>query len=224
VDYSIADLSAQLAEPPEVHKTGRIHLAGISPGGLIAQHFAATRPELVDRLVLIDTTPRYIDDMRTMWAERAASARQVGAASLIDGLLKIWFTAATIERNGPDVQYVRSTISQCSNEATRLPRWRWRTFETYPRRSWRRHWSFAAMTTSRVSWTLHASFHRASVTQLDPGSLKPDTRPYSNSGKPACNSSGDFCAPRSFTFNTAAKKTEARFCRRSAQSLPTLNT
>src|SRR5580692_11928590 len=50
--YDIADLSEQLAGLLEVHKAGRVHLAGISLGGLIAQHFAATHPKLVDRLVL----------------------------------------------------------------------------------------------------------------------------------------------------------------------------
>jgi 3-oxoadipate enol-lactonase len=118
--YSIADLSAQLAGLLEAHKTGRVHLAGISLGGLIAQDFAATHPDLVDRLILIDTTPCYTDEMRAMWAERAAAARQAGPASLIDGLLKIWFTAAAIGRNGPDVQYVRSTISRCSGEGYAL--------------------------------------------------------------------------------------------------------
>jgi 3-oxoadipate enol-lactonase len=118
--YSIADLSGQLAGLIEEHKTGRVHLAGISLGGLIAQHFAATRPELVDRLILIDTTPRYTDEMRSMWAERAATARQTGPASLIEGLLKIWFTAAAIERNGAEVQYVRSTIGKCSGEGYAL--------------------------------------------------------------------------------------------------------
>jgi 3-oxoadipate enol-lactonase len=118
--YRIADLSAQLAELLQVHQIGRVHLAGISLGGLIAQHFAATRPERVDRLILIDTTPRYTDEMRAMWAERAAGARQSGSASLIDGLLKIWFTTAAIERNDPDVQYVRSTISKCSGEGYAL--------------------------------------------------------------------------------------------------------
>jgi 3-oxoadipate enol-lactonase len=118
--YSIADLSAQLAGLIEEHKTGRVHLAGISLGGLIAQHFAATHPELVDRLILIDTTPRYTDEMRSMWAERAASARQAGPDSLIEGLLKIWFTPAAIARNGADVQYVRSTISKCSGEGYAL--------------------------------------------------------------------------------------------------------
>jgi 3-oxoadipate enol-lactonase len=114
--YGIADLSEQLAGLLEVHKVGRVHLAGISLGGLIAQHLAATHPKLVDRLILIDTTPRYTEEMRSMWAERAASARQAGPASLIEGLLKIWFTPAAIARNGPDVQYVRSTISKCSRE------------------------------------------------------------------------------------------------------------
>jgi 3-oxoadipate enol-lactonase len=118
--YGIADLSGQLAALLKEHKTGRIHLAGVSLGGLIAQHFAATHPEQVDRLVLIDTTPRYTDEMRSMWAERAAGARQSGSASLIEGLLKIWFTPAAIARNGADVQYVRSTISKCSGEGYAL--------------------------------------------------------------------------------------------------------
>jgi 3-oxoadipate enol-lactonase len=118
--YSIADLSAQLAGLIEEHKTGRVHLAGISLGGLIAQDFAATHPELVDRLILIDTTQRYTDEMRAMWAERAAAARQAGPASLIDGLLKIWFTAAAIERDDPSVQYVRSTLGKCSGEGYAL--------------------------------------------------------------------------------------------------------
>ena len=118
--YGIADLSGQLAGLLEQHRTGRVHLAGISLGGLIAQHFAAMHPKLVDRLILIDTTPRYTDEMRSMWAERAASARQAGPASLIEGLLKIWFTPAAIARNGADVQYVRSTIGKCSGEGYAL--------------------------------------------------------------------------------------------------------
>jgi 3-oxoadipate enol-lactonase len=118
--YSIADLSTQLAGLIEEHKIGRVHLAGISLGGLIAQHFSATHPELVNRLILIDTTPRYTDEMRAMWADRAATARQSGPASLIDGLLKIWFTAAAIKRDDPTVQYVRSTLRKCSGEGYAL--------------------------------------------------------------------------------------------------------
>lgn len=118
--YGIADLSGQLARLLEEHHIGRVHLAGISLGGLVAQHFAATCPELVDRLILIDTTPRYTDEMRSMWAERAAAARQAGPAALTEGLLKIWFSAAAIERDDPSVQYVRSTSAKCSGEGYAL--------------------------------------------------------------------------------------------------------
>ena len=50
-------------------------------GGLIAQHLAASRPDLVDRLILIDTTPRYTDELRAMWDQRAAANEGAGRAS-----------------------------------------------------------------------------------------------------------------------------------------------
>jgi pimeloyl-ACP methyl ester carboxylesterase len=90
--YSIQDLSGQLTAVLAREGVTRAHVAGISLGGLVAQHFAATNPALVDRLVLIDTTPRYVDEARQMWVERARAARTAGVPSLIDGLLKIWFT------------------------------------------------------------------------------------------------------------------------------------
>ena len=72
---TIEDLSAQLGELLARHNIARAHIAGISLGGLIAQQFAATRPDMVDHLILIDTTPRYTDELRAMWAQRAATAR-----------------------------------------------------------------------------------------------------------------------------------------------------
>ena len=71
--YGIGDLSDQLAQIFEKESIANAHVAGISLGGLVAQHFAATHPDLVDRLVLIDTTPRYTDELRAVWAERAAT-------------------------------------------------------------------------------------------------------------------------------------------------------
>ena len=74
--YGIEHLSAQLAAVLAANQVARAHVAGISLGGLIAQHLAASRPELVDRLILIDTTPRYIDELRHMWdAARRDRAR-----------------------------------------------------------------------------------------------------------------------------------------------------
>jgi 3-oxoadipate enol-lactonase len=118
--YGIEDLSAQLGKALTRAGIARATVAGISLGGLVAQHFAATAPERVEKLVLIDTTPRYTDEARQMWAERAAAARSKGVASLVDGLLRIWFTDAAIAADGPAVRYVRDTLKHCSGEGYAL--------------------------------------------------------------------------------------------------------
>jgi 3-oxoadipate enol-lactonase len=118
--YGIEDLSNQLNQVLAREGVARAHIAGISLGGLVAQHFAATNPDRVDRLVLIDTTPRYVEEARRMWVERARAARTAGVASLIDGLLKIWFTDGFVAANPPAVRYVRDCFTRASGEGYAL--------------------------------------------------------------------------------------------------------
>jgi 3-oxoadipate enol-lactonase len=118
--YTIEDLSAQLARVLKQNGISKTHLAGISLGGLIAQHFAATQPEMVDRLMLVDTTPRYDDELRRMWGVRADTARKQGVGALIDGLLPIWFSAAYLATDAAPVRYVRETLSRTSGEGYAL--------------------------------------------------------------------------------------------------------
>jgi 3-oxoadipate enol-lactonase len=118
--YGIEQLSEQLGEVLERTGVARAHIAGVSLGGLVAQHFAATRPQCVDKLVLIDTTPRYVDEARKMWVERAAAARTKGVAALVDGLLPIWFTDDFVASDPPAVRYVRDMLGRCSGEGYAL--------------------------------------------------------------------------------------------------------
>jgi 3-oxoadipate enol-lactonase len=118
--YTIADLSDQLAALMEKHGVARAHVAGISLGGLIAQHFAASHPGRVSRLILIDTTPRYTEEMRAMWAERAATARTKGVAVMVDALLKIWFSGSALANETDGVRYVRAALTRCSGEGYAL--------------------------------------------------------------------------------------------------------
>jgi 3-oxoadipate enol-lactonase len=118
--YGIADLSAQAAAILAANNVMRVHVAGISLGGLIAQHLAASRPELVDQLILVDTTPRYSDELRLMWDQRAATARAAGVAPMIPALLAIWFSADAIAANGPGVRYVRETLARSPGEGYAL--------------------------------------------------------------------------------------------------------
>ncbi len=118
--YSIADLSHQLHDILQHNGIRRANVMGISLGGLTAQHFAATWPEMTDHLVLADTTARYSDEARAGWPQRAAAARVAGAASLLPMILKIWFTPAFAAANGPAVQLVRDTFAACSGEGYAL--------------------------------------------------------------------------------------------------------
>jgi pimeloyl-ACP methyl ester carboxylesterase len=62
--YEIDDLSEQLAAVLTVSGIERAHIVGTSLGGMVAQHFAATWPERVARLVLCDTSPALSEGMR----------------------------------------------------------------------------------------------------------------------------------------------------------------
>jgi 3-oxoadipate enol-lactonase len=118
--FGIEDLSAQLAAILRAHKIPRASIAGISLGGLVAQHFAANHADLVERVVLIDTTPRYTDEMRMMWGKRAASARAEGVGALVEDLLKIWFSSACLARDPESVRYVRERLRTTSGEGYAL--------------------------------------------------------------------------------------------------------
>lgn len=118
--YSIEDLADQLAEIVRAQLLKKVHVCGISLGGLVAQRFAAQYPELVDKLVLVDTTPCYTGEMQAVWRERAATARQRGVSVMIDHLLQVWFRPAFIAANGPAVSYVRKCFEAASGEGYAL--------------------------------------------------------------------------------------------------------
>ncbi|MCC7348598.1 MAG: alpha/beta fold hydrolase [Variibacter sp.] len=118
--YGIEDLSDQLARVLDAENIEKAAVVGISLGGLVAQHFAATHPERTEAVVLCDTTPRYTDASRQGWAERAATARTKGVTAMVDRLLDIWFTPAFVARNPPAVRYVRDCFAKVSGEGYAL--------------------------------------------------------------------------------------------------------
>ncbi len=56
--YGVPDLTEQLRQVALRHELRKFHLIGISMGGSVAQHFAGTYPEMVDRPVLMGCVPR----------------------------------------------------------------------------------------------------------------------------------------------------------------------
>ena len=72
--YGASELTEQLAAAAMREGLAKFHLMGISLGGGVAQHFAGTYPDMVDRLVLADCTPRYDDESRANWPVRNPAA------------------------------------------------------------------------------------------------------------------------------------------------------
>jgi pimeloyl-ACP methyl ester carboxylesterase len=118
--YGQAETTAQLLALAKREGLGKFSLAGISMGGSVAQHFAGTHPELIDKLILCDCTPRYAEEARANWPVRAAAARNNGVASLIPMLLKVFFTQGSIDEDGPNVRHVKQTFTECSGEGYAL--------------------------------------------------------------------------------------------------------
>jgi 3-oxoadipate enol-lactonase len=55
--FGVADMAADVAAVLADARIARAHVLGASLGGMIAQELAVDHPELVDRLVLVSTTP-----------------------------------------------------------------------------------------------------------------------------------------------------------------------
>lgn len=87
--YTMDDLAADAAGLIEALGCAPVTFVGLSIGGMIGQHLAATRPDLVRALVLSNTAPRM--GTPQMWADRMAAIRAGGIASLEAAILDRWF-------------------------------------------------------------------------------------------------------------------------------------
>ena len=83
-------------------KTGPAHVVGVSVGGMIAQHFALRRPDLVRSLMLAGTLCTFPENVRPALRERARVARDEGMAVIARLSNERWFLPVFRERR-PDV-------------------------------------------------------------------------------------------------------------------------
>jgi 3-oxoadipate enol-lactonase len=110
------DLAASLSDVLDRAGTPRVHVVGVSLGGLVAQHLAAARPELVDHLVPVDTVARYPEAQREQWVERAAVARAEGLAPLVEPTLRNFFTPEFLREDPPVADLFRMMLADTSGE------------------------------------------------------------------------------------------------------------
>lgn len=92
----------------------RVHFVGLSMGGMIAQGFALSHPERLNRLVLCDTSAFMPPVAQPIIQERIDTARKAGLAALVDSTLARWFTADYLRDKGPGVDLIRGIFLSSS--------------------------------------------------------------------------------------------------------------
>lgn len=118
--YSIADLADDLAALLDALGAPRTHVVGISMGGAVAQQFALAHAQRVDTLTLADTFSATQPDARSIWNQRAETARRDGMASLMPATLDRWLTPDFRAAHPEVVEQIREVFASTQAEGYAL--------------------------------------------------------------------------------------------------------
>jgi 3-oxoadipate enol-lactonase len=89
--YSMAMLADDAAALLRELQTGPVVWVGLSMGGMVGQVLALRHPELVQALVLANTTSGYPEAARAMWAQRIATVQAGGIEAIADAVMGRYF-------------------------------------------------------------------------------------------------------------------------------------
>ncbi|HCT78666.1 MAG TPA: 3-oxoadipate enol-lactonase [Micromonosporaceae bacterium] len=107
--YALADLGQDVLALLDRLDAPRVHLGGISLGGIVAIWVAAHAPERIDRLMLMCTAARLSPP--EMWTERAAAVRSDGMSAITETVLGRWFTPEFAKEHPAVVGWVRRMLA-----------------------------------------------------------------------------------------------------------------
>ncbi len=105
---TIEDLGRDVLAVLDELNTERVHLAGLSLGGMTAMWIAIHHPERIARLALICTSS-YVPPAQS-WRDRAATVRRAGMAAIADERVSLWVTPAFAAANPHVVARLREMI------------------------------------------------------------------------------------------------------------------
>lgn len=100
--YSLDELASDLLALLDHLGLTRVHLCGLSLGGLVGQWLALHAPERLDRLVLANTAARI--GTPEGWSQRIEAVLQCGIPSLVPSALERWFTHGYRSSNPENVE------------------------------------------------------------------------------------------------------------------------
>jgi 3-oxoadipate enol-lactonase/4-carboxymuconolactone decarboxylase len=106
-DYTIAQLTDDLAAVVDAAKLDRFHYCGVSLGGMVGMAYAQRPKHRLDRLVLSNTAVQFPPDV---WKARIDSVMRGGIAAISDAVLGRFFTPRFRELNDLSLERVKETL------------------------------------------------------------------------------------------------------------------
>jgi 3-oxoadipate enol-lactonase len=108
--YSLEQLAEDVRALLLALKISRTHFIGLSMGGMIGQILGLQHPQILQSLVLSNTTSRVPAEAKPMWDERIKVARAQGMEPHVEPTIGRWFTAPFREKRPDVVDPVRAMI------------------------------------------------------------------------------------------------------------------
>ncbi|MDR5832698.1 alpha/beta fold hydrolase [Caballeronia sp. LZ034LL] len=114
--FTIDDLADDLAELLDRLGAPSAHVVGLSIGGMVAQKLAIRHPDKVATLTVAGAPAFIPDDARPVFAQRAASVRENGTASIVEATLERWLTPGFRRAHPEVVEPIAETIARTPAE------------------------------------------------------------------------------------------------------------
>jgi 3-oxoadipate enol-lactonase len=92
--YGMDDLVDDAARLVREWGRGPVVFVGLSMGGMVGQGLAVRHPELVNGLVLANTSAQYPEAAKAVWAGRIATVEAQGLEAVVDATMERWFCVA----------------------------------------------------------------------------------------------------------------------------------
>jgi 3-oxoadipate enol-lactonase len=107
--YQLDELGGDLLALLDTLGLTRVHLGGLSLGGMVAMWVAAHAPDRVDRLALLCTSARL--GPPEMWRQRAQTVATQGTGALVEVLLGRWFTPRFAAASPETISWARGLVT-----------------------------------------------------------------------------------------------------------------
>jgi 3-oxoadipate enol-lactonase len=108
--YSLEQLAEDVRALLQALGIARTHFIGLSMGGFIGQILALEYPQMLQSLLLCDTSSRVPPEARPMWEERIRVAEAQGMEPHVEPTIGRWFTTPFREKRPDIVDAVRAMI------------------------------------------------------------------------------------------------------------------